>query len=82
MVSSPAALTRRWTTPLQVPPLDLSPTKRKQATCVAKSRQLALSVIRHHGSSKVSWRRRKLCASLNNDYRAQLIFIPQQTERP
>ena len=42
-------------------------------------RRMALNGIRHHGPSKDSVRRRKLRASLNDDYRAQLIFGPQQT---
>jgi predicted transposase YbfD/YdcC len=46
---------------------------------LALVRRMALNVIRHNGPSKDSVRRRKLRASLNDDYRAQLIFGPQQT---
>jgi predicted transposase YbfD/YdcC len=41
---------------------------------LAVVRRMALNVIRHNGPSKDSLRRRKLRASLNDDYRAQLIF--------
>src|SRR5512143_3659358 len=46
---------------------------------LALVRRMALNVIRHNGPSKDSLRRRKLRASLNDDYRARLIFGPQQT---
>jgi len=46
---------------------------------LALIRRLALNVIHHKGPSKDSLRRRKLRASLNDDYRAQLIFGLQQT---
>jgi hypothetical protein len=46
---------------------------------LALIRRMALNVIRHNGPSKDSLRRRKLRASLNDDYRAQLIFGSQQT---
>lgn len=42
-------------------------------------RRMTLNGIRHHGPSKDSVRRRQLRASLNDDYRAQLIFGPQLT---
>lgn len=41
---------------------------------LALVRRMALNVIRHNGPSKDSIRRRKLRASLNDDYRLQLIF--------
>lgn len=41
---------------------------------LALVRRMALNVIRHNGPSKDSLRRRKLRASLNDDYRARLIF--------
>lgn len=37
-------------------------------------RRMALNVIRHNGPSKDSLRIRKLRASLNDDYRFELIF--------
>jgi hypothetical protein len=46
---------------------------------LALLRRMALNVIRPNGPSQDSLRRRKLRASLNDDYRAQLIFGPQQT---
>lgn len=46
---------------------------------LALVRRMALNVIRHNDPSKDSLRRRKLRASLNDDYRARLIFGPQQT---
>jgi len=46
---------------------------------LALVRRMALNVIRHNGPSKDSLRRRKLRASLNDDYRARLIFGPQST---
>lgn len=46
---------------------------------LALIRRMAFNVIRHNGPSKDSLRRRKLRASLNDDYRTQLIFGPQQT---
>jgi len=46
---------------------------------LALVRRMALNVIRHNGPSKDSRRRRKLRASLNDDYRARLIFGPQST---
>ena len=44
---------------------------------LALVRRMALNVIRHNGPGKDSLRRRKLRASLNDDYRARLIFGPQ-----
>jgi hypothetical protein len=41
---------------------------------LALVRRMALNVIRHNGPSKDSLRHRKLRASLNDDYRARLIF--------
>lgn len=41
---------------------------------LALVRRMALNVIRHNGSSKQSMRMRKLRASLNDDYRFELIF--------
>ena len=46
---------------------------------LALIRRMALNVIRHNGPSKDSLRLRQLRALLNDDYRAQLIFGPQQT---
>jgi hypothetical protein len=40
---------------------------------------MAINVIRHNGPSKDSIRRRKLRASLNDDYRFQSIFGKPQT---
>ena len=51
----------------------------QSAENLALIRRMALTVIRHQGPSKDSLRRRKLRASLNDHYRAQLIFGPQQT---
>ncbi len=53
--------------------------KNYSAENLALMRRMALNVIRHNGPSKDSLRRRKLRASLNDDYRAQLLFRPQQT---
>jgi predicted transposase YbfD/YdcC len=53
--------------------------KDHSAENLALIRRMALNVIRHNGPSKDSLRRRKLRASLNDDYRAQLIFGSQQT---
>lgn len=53
--------------------------RRHSAENLAVVRRTALNVIRHNGPSKDSLRRRKLRASLNDDYRAQLIFGPQTT---
>ncbi len=44
------------------------------AANLAAVRRMALNTIRQNGPSKDSLRRRKLRASLNDDYRAQLIF--------
>lgn len=52
---------------------------RHSAENLAVVRRMALNVIRHNGPSKDSLRRRKLRASLNDEYRAQLIFGPQST---
>jgi predicted transposase YbfD/YdcC len=41
---------------------------------LALVRRMAMNVIRHNGPSKDSLRRRKLRASLSDDYRSQLIF--------
>src|SRR5512134_475537 len=49
------------------------------AETLALGRRMALNVIRHNGPGKDSLRRRKLRASLNDDYRARLIFGPQST---
>jgi predicted transposase YbfD/YdcC len=46
---------------------------------LALVRRMALNVIRHNSPSKDSLRRRKRRASLNDDYRARLIFGPQST---
>jgi|SRR5512138_93104 predicted transposase YbfD/YdcC len=46
---------------------------------LALVRRMALNVLRHNGPSKDSLRRRKLRASLNDDYRARLIFGPHST---
>ncbi len=46
---------------------------------LALIRRMALNVIRHNGSSQDSLRRRKLRASLNDEYRNQLIFGPKLT---
>lgn len=46
---------------------------------LAVVRRMALNVIRHNGPAKDSLRRRKLRASLNDDYRAQLILGPHPT---
>lgn len=46
---------------------------------LALIRRMALNVIRHNGPSKDSLRRRQLRASLNDNYRAQLIFGTQLT---
>jgi predicted transposase YbfD/YdcC len=43
-------------------------------TNLAVVRRMALNVIRHNGTSKHSLRIRKLRASLNDDYRFELIF--------
>jgi len=48
--------------------------QRYVAENLALIRRMALNVIRHNGPSKDSLRRRKLRASLNDNYRAQLIF--------
>lgn len=48
--------------------------KEHSAENLALIRRMALNVIRQNGPSKDSLRRRKLRASLNDDYRAQLIF--------
>ena len=44
------------------------------ATNLALVRRMALNTIRQNGPSKDSLRRRKLRASLNDDYRARLVF--------
>lgn len=46
---------------------------------LALVRRMALNAIRHNDPSKDSLRRRKLRASLNDDYRSQLIFGNPQT---
>ena len=46
---------------------------------LALVRRMSINVIRHNGPSKDSVRRRKLRASLNDDYRFQLIFGTPQT---
>jgi predicted transposase YbfD/YdcC len=46
---------------------------------LALVRRMALNTLRHNGPSKDSLRRRKLRASLNDDYRSQLIFGNPQT---
>jgi predicted transposase YbfD/YdcC len=46
---------------------------------LALIRRMARNVIRHNGPSRDSLRRRKRRASLNDDYRTQLIFGPQLT---
>lgn len=51
--------------------------KDSSAENLALVRRMALNVIRHNGPCKDSLRRRKLRASLNDDYRARLIFGPQ-----
>ncbi len=48
--------------------------KNHSATNLALVRRMALNVIRHNGPSKHSLRIRKLRASLNDDYRFELIF--------
>jgi predicted transposase YbfD/YdcC len=53
--------------------------KDHSAENLALVRRMALNVIRRNGPSKDSLRRRKLRASLNDDYRARLIFGPQTT---
>jgi predicted transposase YbfD/YdcC len=53
--------------------------KDHSAENLALIRRMALNVIRQNGPSKDSLRRRKLRASLNDDYRAQLIFGAQTT---
>lgn len=52
---------------------------RHSAENLAVVRRMALNVIRHNGPSKDSLRRRKLRASLNDEYRARLIFGSQTT---
>jgi predicted transposase YbfD/YdcC len=46
---------------------------------LALIRRMALNVIRHNGPSKHSLRLRKMRASLNDDYRFELIFGKQPT---
>ncbi|MBL8246821.1 MAG: transposase [Candidatus Competibacter sp.] len=46
---------------------------------LALIRRMALNVIHHNGPSKDSLRCRKPRSSLNDDYRARLIFGPQFT---
>jgi len=41
-------------------------------------RRMALNVLRHHGSARDSIRRRKLRATLNNDYRLRSSVRPVQ----
>lgn len=53
--------------------------KDHSAQNLALVRRMALNLIRHNGPSKDSLRRRKLRASLNDDYRSQLIFGAPQT---
>lgn len=53
--------------------------KDHSAKNLALVRRMAINVIRHNDSSKDSVRRRKLRASLNDDYRFQLLFGSQKT---
>lgn len=53
--------------------------KDHSAENLALVRRMAMNVIRHNGPSKDSLRRRKLRASLSDDYRAQLLFGNQKT---
>jgi predicted transposase YbfD/YdcC len=53
--------------------------KDHSAENLALIRRMALNVIRRNGPSKDSLRRRKLRASLNDEYRAQLIFGARTT---
>jgi predicted transposase YbfD/YdcC len=53
--------------------------KDHSAKNLALARRMAINVIRHNGPSKDSVRLRKLRASLNDDYRFQLIFGKPQT---
>lgn len=53
--------------------------KDHSAKNLALIRRMSINVIRHNGPSKDSVRRRKLRASLNDDYRFQLIFGKPQT---
>jgi hypothetical protein len=53
--------------------------KDHSAKNLALVRRMSIIVIRHNGPSKDSVRRRKFRASLNDDYRFQLIFGKPQT---
>ena len=53
--------------------------KDHSAKNLALARRMSINVIRHNGPSKDSVRLRKLRASLNDDYRFQLIFGKPQT---
>ncbi len=53
--------------------------KDHSAENLAVVRRMALNLIRRNGPSKDSLRRRKLRASLSDDYRARLIFGPHTT---
>lgn len=70
---------QHWVLDVQFSEDDNRARQNHSAENLALIRRMALNVIRHHGPSKDSLRRRKLRASLNDDYRTQLIFGSQQT---